>query len=436
MGDRALAPSDREYFRRGTAIMLLSVFAGFAADYGFNLTLSHVLEAHEYGDYKVAYAFAAVGSVAVLLGGDRIAPRVLSAPIARGDFRTVFPFFRFYFFIALALSFLLSIVTVTANYLQNGAVTHFHPVAFMTFVIPLIAGGALISRLLQSAKKVPLANLPWRIVLPIIKMLFVLLLVSVVTKVAIWQVIVAGAVAALIIIFWQWTHIQKHGLLGDGEGRVPLEKKQTLRLSIPMMAVMLVTIAHNHLDLFMMEFLGDEKEVGYFAAAMTTAHLLPVAQTAVAALFLPLVVPAMQRGSTEAEALFSRAQKVITAVTALLWLLLMLTGPWLLSLFGPGFERGEETLVILGTAYGLWALAAFASTWLQYADRGRMVLLASAGALMLNAACNLWLIPRYGMEGAAASTLIAMTVTATALVAMRHRYAKQPLQKGLDDGAV
>ena len=93
-----------DYFKQGSLVLILGVVVGFVADYLFNLTLSQALSSHEYGDYKVAYAFAAITSVLILLGGDRVAPRVLSGPLANGDNRGVWEFLRFYLWIGAALS--------------------------------------------------------------------------------------------------------------------------------------------------------------------------------------------------------------------------------------------------------------------------------------------------------------------------------------------
>jgi O-antigen/teichoic acid export membrane protein len=84
-----------DYFKKGSFVLIISVILGFVADYGFNLTLSQSLTSHEYGDYKVAYAFATISSVLILLGGDRVAPRLLSTGLANKDNTGVWEFYGF-----------------------------------------------------------------------------------------------------------------------------------------------------------------------------------------------------------------------------------------------------------------------------------------------------------------------------------------------------
>ncbi|WP_370278996.1 oligosaccharide flippase family protein [Pontibacterium sp.] len=406
-----LAP---DYFKKGSLILFLGVFVGFLADYLFNLTLSNTLSSHEYGDYKVAYAFAALASVLILLGGDRVAPRILSAPLSRGDNRCVWEFLRFYLLIAAGLSLAVIICTAIGGYLHLSStdLEDHHPLLMMSFVLPLIAVGALLSRVLQSAKLLALSNLPWRIALPLLKIVLIGAIWALFAKVELWQVIASGATAVCVIIGWQWYKLRQLDLVTIQRAPETSGGQHWLKLSVPMMLAMLITLGLNQIDLFMLELLAQEHDVGHFAAAATTAHMLPVAQVTVAGLFLPLIAPAMEQGEHTARTLFWRGQKLITLVIVTLTLFLIVAGQWLLSFFGEDFLQAQQALIYLISGYAVWALAAFSSTWLQYSHRGTYVVVIGCLTLSIDALCNLWLIPRYSINGAAIATLIAMSLAA------------------------
>jgi len=420
-----------DYFKKGSLILMLGVLIGFAADYGFNLTLSNALSSHEYGDYKVAYAFAAITSVLVLLGGDRLAPRLLSPPLSQGDNRPVWEFLRFYMGLGLGLSLLVIVATAIAAVLHLGStdLQDHHPLLTMSLVVPLIAIGSLISRVLQAAKFQALSNLPWRIALPVIKTALILLLMLLLSEVHLWHVIASGATAVCLIIAFQWHHIRRNALLSFQRAPEQLSGTSVLKMSIPMMLAMLITLALNQIDLFMLEALAQsEQDVGHFAAAATTAHILPLAQVTIAGLFLPLIAPALAQGIAPARRLFWQGQKAISITVAILTLILFMAGPWLLSIFGNDFQVAEQALHYLAAGYALWALAAFASTWLQYTDQGRSVVLIGCATLLLDGGCNLWLIPRYGIDGAAIATCIAMGFAATATCWVSYQNWRQALK--------
>jgi len=191
---------------------------------------------------------------------------------------------------------------------------------------------------------------------------------------------------------------------------------------VPMMAAMLVALALTQLDLFMIEALGQEHEVGHFAAAATTAHVVVLAQVAVVGLFAPLIGPAMASDPRAKRSLFWRAQRLILLATLPLAAGLLLFGTNLLTLFGAGFDNAALALRILTVGYLASALAALASTWLQYFGKGHAVVVITGCALAIDAVCNYLWIPRHGVTGASASTALAMLAAAVATWCALYRY--------------
>ena len=428
--------SGNNYLKQGALLTFVSVVAGFAADYAFNLSLSHSLSPHEYGDYKVAYAFAALASVMVLLGGDRVAPRILATPLAQGDNRPVWEYLRFYLLLACGLSVVIFAVTALAGYLHLGTsnLHNHHPLVLMSLVIPLIALGSLVSRILQAARHQAMSNLPWRVALPLFKALMVVALAATVTQLAIWQVIASGALAVILISGWQWYQVRRLDLLRLERFPEQFQRRETLRLSVPMMLTMMVTIALNQADLFMLEILASEHAVGHFAAASTTAHIISVTQVTLVGLFLPLIPTAIQAGQTSARALFWTGQRLIIITIWILALCLWLAGNWLLSLFGHAYQASESALVWLILAQSLWASIALCSTWMQYTSMGNKVVVAGLVAIAIDITCNLILIPRLGITGAAISTLISLGVGAALVAAqfiLHQRHAEEGLFKAV-----
>lgn len=417
---------EKHYLKKGGLVVICTVLGGYFADYLFNIVLSRQLPQHEYGDYKVAYAFVAIVSVLCLLGGDRIAPRILSEPLARNDNRPVWGFLLFYGLLALTVSVMVIIALAIGAYLHLGKVDlqDHHPFLMISFAIPFIVIGALLSRVLQSGKYLAYSNLPWRIILPLLKLLLIGIVLLIKPRLVLWQVIVIGIVSAALIVYWQWKKVLSFKLL-DFSVTEKINARESLKSSLSMMFAMLVILMLNQLDIFMLEALAQEHEVGIYAAASTSAHILLVVQTSIAALFIPLfsaVLATAKKAQSahlpeqllllkNAQGLFWQTQKSTLLAVVLIATLLTVFGKVLLGFFGDTYTQALIPFRYLVFAYALWAASAFVSTWLQYHQRESWVLMIGSLTLVVNAMCNYYLIPSYGIAGAAWATAMALIIS-------------------------
>ncbi len=410
--------------------MVLGIVGGFIADYAFNLTLSRLLQPSEYGDFKVAYAFAFICSVLVLLGGDRAAPKFLSTALVAGDNRGVWEYIWFYIRIALGLSTVVVAATTVITLLHIGPVDleDHHPLLYVSFTIPLIATVALLSRVLQAGKSLGAAVLSVRLGLPLLQIVLVFAASLFLEALTLIVVIALGAGAVLAVAGWQWMKVRALNFVSLERRPELLDRKAALSVSVPMMAAMLIVLALTQIDLFMYEMLGDEHQVGHFAAAAATAHCVILAQVAIVSLFAPLIAPAMAAGAQASRALFWRAQRLIVCSSIPLAGALIFFGRDLLTLFGEGYEDAALALQILTIGYLASALAALSSTWLQYSGKGYAAVAIASGALLLDAAFNFWWIPKHGLSGAASATTCAMFVAAISTLAVIGRNASRQRQ--------
>ncbi|KAF7785900.1 hypothetical protein PRUB_a0302 [Pseudoalteromonas rubra] len=423
------------YLKQGALTLCASVIIGFLADYAFNLSLSRTLSAHEYGDYKVAYAYATICGVLALLGGDRVAPKFLAKPLANKAKGEVGGFVTFFCKIAVGISLLLFSLSYLSGYLHLGSWSpdEHHALLWISAAIPLIAAGAILSRVLQSAKLLVHANLPWRIILPAGKTLVVIALASLLDQVYLWQVIIAGIVILALITTWQLFILYRKNLLTLSPVIPVRNQSQLLATSIPMMLAMLVTIAISQLDLYMLELLALEHEVGHYAGAVTTSHMIPVAQVSVIALFVPLLGQALEKGEEYAERVLWQGQKIMLVIILILTVGLLISGAHLLQLFGKDFFTAHDALkyLILGSCF--WAVTAFVSTWLQYTGKGKYVVIIGLLTLVTDAALNWLLIPTHGITGAAIATCISLCVASlltwsTFIVCKKRPYSSATIQ--------
>ncbi|MFC3030973.1 oligosaccharide flippase family protein [Pseudoalteromonas fenneropenaei] len=422
-----MTTSHAQYLSHGALFLVISIVLGYGADYAFNLTLSQHLSVAAYGDYKVAYSFTTLASVLVLLGGDRLAPRILARPISEQQTQTVMAYLVFYLKYAAMISCLVIALTWGASFLYVVSFdkADHHALAIMVIAVPLIAVGAILSRVLQSAKQLAAANLPWRLALPLGKTLLVLAAAQFVVTLSLIHVIAIGILVVSVIVLWQLFYLNKHHLLARYAPSKTLDNKQLLQLSIPMMLAMLVTMLLNQADIFMLELISHEHHVGHFGAANTLAHLIPVTQVTIASLFMPLIGHYFDKQPEEAKALFHKAQRVTVLCIVTVVIALMLFAKPLLTLFGTEYQHAESALLWLIAGYGIWALVAPSVTWQQYQGKGQQIVWIGLLAIVVDIGANLVLIPRYDVAGAAMATALALSIAAIAVVLLNRSNTSQ-----------
>lgn len=422
-------PSNHSHLRTGALALAAISVGGYLADYAFNLTLTRLLDVHDYGDYRLAFSFAYFCGLAVLLGGDRAAPMVLAARIEARQPRQVWEYLRFYLRNALLLSLGIVAVVWGVDSLRTGAFESgfdhggLHPIAWASLAIPLNAVAAMVSRTLQSAHRPAEAALPWRIGLHAFQIAILgtiyLLGGQLTVLLAVW--IAVGSIAVLTA--WQWHRIHSLGLVELARSPRHGAPREWMRTSLPMMGSFLVALALSQSDLYFLELLGDEAEVGHYSAASMAAHLLPLIQVTLVGLLAPLVRPAIDAGPERSRELFRQGLRFLLGLLVPIGLLLALFGEWILSHFGPEYRVGHAVLQFLVVGNFAWATAALSSLWLQYRGRAKAVLVISIATLVADSVLNLLLIPTHGMEGAAGGT--ALTLGAAAL-AVLWVHARQP----------
>lgn len=104
---------------------------------------------------------------------------------------------------------------------------------------------------------------------------------------------------------------------------------------------------------------------------------------------------------TTARSVFTRTTAVLVAGAWPFYLTLLLFGPVVLSFFGEGFASGHPAMLVIASAMLLAVSAGGVQSLLLMAGRSRWQLMNKSAALAVAVTLNLWLIPQWGLVGAA-----------------------------------
>jgi O-antigen/teichoic acid export membrane protein len=158
---------------------------------------------------------------------------------------------------------------------------------------------------------------------------------------------------------------------------------------------------------------------GIYRIALSGAQVVTLAEAAIAALLAPRISTAHTAGDAlELSRIVQRGVRATTVMTLPGGLALVIGGHWFLTnFFGADFSVGYPALAILVGAFVIRVLAGPGLLVLNMTGHDGDALRAYAGAAMLNVVLNAAFIPYFGATGAAAATMLAMTIRC---VVVRH----------------
>ena len=190
---------------------------------------------------------------------------------------------------------------------------------------------------------------------------------------------------------------------GKSEGSPAIGIGTLLRQAAPFGAVAAAQSLYTRLDILLLGQMATTAALGLYSVAYKPTNMLVYFGSTVAVALFPLLAQPPRPGTMIP---FQRAMRGLGAAGPAMALTLSgLAGPLLQSLYGSEYVSAAPIFVVLAWSAAVNWLYAPLGIALQARGRERGWLASLMCALLLNAASNLWAIPRWGALGAAAATL-------------------------------
>lgn len=170
-------------------------------------------------------------------------------------------------------------------------------------------------------------------------------------------------------------------------------------------------------DVLLVGVLASPAEAGIYAVVTRCVRASEVVQQAGRIVVGPRMSAALARGDLgDAREIYGVVTAAMVWVSWPFFILLAVFGDQVLRLFGPGFADGAVPMAVLAAAMALAAAAGTVQTILLMGGRSTWQLADKTGALILNIALNLLLIPSFGITGAAVAWAVTIVVDTSIVV--------------------
>ena len=210
--------------------------------------------------------------------------------------------------------------------------------------------------------------------------------------------------------------------------------KELLFFSLPLLGIATLHLVIVWMDTLMLGGLKSSVEVGLYNAAHPLAQFISMPLMAVRLIYMPIASGLYARGSLlEIRRNFSIVTKWLCAATLPLFLILFLFPETVLSvLFGASYVSAATALRILSLGFIVNNLLGPNGVTLIAMGKVRFIMWATLATALLNIGLNVFLIPPFGIEGAAIASVAA--ITSVNLIRCWKLYSlskAQPLSKNL-----
>ena len=219
-----------------------------------------------------------------------------------------------------------------------------------------------------------------------------------------------------------------------GPVRVPptYRPREILSFSVVSWIASLATTGLIWADTLLLGIYLPSAEVGVYNVATRVVVLASFVMLPINASFAPRVADLHHRGQTDALGrTYSYATTWIVRLSLPAFVVLVLFARDILSFFGPAFPAAAAVTIVLVVGKAVDAATGPCAMMLNMSGRPALNMVDNITALALNVGLNLWLIPRYGIVGAAVAWAVALgVVNAARVVQVRATMGMWPFSSG------
>ena len=415
---------------------------GMGLQFAISVLSARLLGVEGFGVYTYAFVWVTVLGGVAQLGFGPLAAREMPARVAAGDAAGARRYLRFAGG-ATALA-VLGIAGALAAAQAMGAGVPFGW-ALLALGVALQAGGMLVGGALAGMQRIVTSQMVEVTLRPAIMFaglaaLFALPAAAAATDARAVYLLAVGASGAALavaaVLLWRAMAADLPGAgaagagAGAGEeagGAAPQGPRAWTLGALALLATSITTMMMTNLDILMIGALEPPEEVGRYRAASRGVDVILIASGIAIQVMGPMLARALAGGRAgEVRGLITRAAGTMAAVGLPLCAAFLLLADEYLRLFGADFVPAETAMRILVAGQAIAILCGPAGMALVMMKRERLVLALNLAALAANLGLNLALIPIYGLEGAAAATLISVAGVRIAMAAALLRDGHDP----------
>ncbi|QHT61920.1 flippase [Paenibacillus lycopersici] len=396
--------SARRALAKGGSLTFLINVSGMGLALLMQIVLARLLGAAGYGTFAYVTTVTTFMIFPAKLGFDTTLVKLVSSYKAKDNWPLIKGLLQRANQIGFVLSLIVMAVGLAVVAIRSGGMTEQQIVCYAAgmVTIPLLTLATLRQSALQALKDVLFAQMPEKIIRPILTIGLLALAVPLLGTGAGAGTAMICFAASLFVSYVIGAVVLKRRIgsrLAAVEAQY--ETRSWTRLSLSLMVNAGMYLILGQLNVLLMGAMDSETASGYFSAAVRLATLVAFARTAINMTAAPLLSETYAKGDRE------QLQQVCTAsgragfaFAVVVCAAFAIGGKPILTLFGPGFADAYPALLLMSVGQLFGAYCGQNGTLATMAGSHNLLTRVLAGSTALNVVMSVALIPVIGMTGA------------------------------------
>jgi O-antigen/teichoic acid export membrane protein len=375
-----------------------------------SVVLARFMGPSEYGVYAYIFAIISILALPAQMGTPTLVVRETARAMAEQDWSAMRGIWRWAVVVILVGSAIITGIAVLGfHFFWTGeSYSRYHALWWGLPLIPLLGLSSAAAAALLGLKRVVLAQFPDQILRP------VLLAISLAVVSTIYP---PGATAptALALLCTTLTFTLALTVLFLGQvrpealkqcARIRMENRKWIAAILPLSLIAGLQLVSQNTDLLMLGFFRTNEEVGLYKIALSISSLTIVGLTTFNMVMQPYIAELYQNQRVDKlQAIISLGAAAAIAITTPIVAIFILAGEQLISfVYGGAYSGASTALVILSIGSVSTAYFGVAGVLLTMVGLEKFVLGLLFVSTCSNILLNAWLIPKFGMAGAATAT--------------------------------
>jgi len=402
-------------FAKGSLIFFIGILLSKIATYLYKAIVARTFGQEVYGLFSLAIMIASLLVSILSLGLQNGLLRYISLYRGKGETEKIQSIIQFSLNIILPVSFIGGVLLfifsgpLSVNLFHNSNLTIF--LQWFSIFIPIFVFAGTFHVITIAYEKVGWYSFIGNILSPLTQVIFLVILIFFGLKT---EAITISYNLGFLVIFLAAFFVSKY-TIKDIFNKPKIEKKEKFEInkklfsySWPIIFLGLATVFFSSIDSFAIGYFKNASEVGVYNAAIPISCFLLIIPSLFLQLFLPIITKEYSRKNFNLIKKISKqiGKWIFTLNLPVLIIMALFPGAVINLLFGSGYIQAETSLRFLSIGLFFYSIFQVSENLLSMKGKSKLILFNLSIAVIVNIVLNLILTPKYGINGAAFSTMI------------------------------